>query len=54
MLCFALVYENRAQALHRNRLECHVVRNADTKTCEKAEKEEEEVAKVRKKKETVC
>lgn len=50
MLCFALVYENRAQALHRNRLECHVVRNADVKTCEKAEKEEEEVAIVRNKK----
>ncbi|CCE42333.1 ATP-NAD kinase family protein [Candida parapsilosis] len=50
MQCFALVYENRAQALHRNRLECHVVRNADPKTCERAEKEEVEVALVRNKK----
>lgn len=50
MLYFALVYENRAQALHRNRLECHVVRKADAKVCEQAEREEGEVAAVRNKK----
>ncbi|KAI5961484.1 POS5 [Candida theae] len=49
MSCFALVYENRAQALHRNRLECHVVRNADTKVCHEAKEEEVEVATVRNK-----
>lgn len=50
-VCSALPwFQNRAQALHRNRLECHVVRNADPKTCERAEKEEVEVALVRNKK----
>ncbi|KAI5961623.1 POS5 [Candida pseudojiufengensis] len=29
MECFKSVYENKALALHRNRLECHVIRNDD-------------------------
>ncbi|KAI5952702.1 POS5 [Candida jiufengensis] len=29
MECFKTVYENKALALHRNRIECHVIRNED-------------------------